>query len=1295
MSNTRTAIMFMDKVYPDKVGGGSGGTEVIPNPSEEPTAALETIQIEDTVYNIPGEGSANIVELTQAEYDALPDTKLSDDVLYMVHSDGTPYLDPAYTYITYGDNDEIVIRIFDKDGPNERTLWFFNGFTKTGSDWPVPSELQPYLPNHTTCASATYDSDSSTTQTGWIGFYAGLNPYEVLRTWTIDWDSLKAGTFYAVVNTELGQYQQNEYTNPYIYKQDNANRIYLNGKCYSDDADLIKALSMNEYNLLSHEEKMKNALYLIQDNKQDPNYLYRTYNFENGLGTLVIEYTQNLSVSNWYFNNVYITNTGMDIPTELLDYLPTVETNVYRYTKGWDAETKTTHINSGGIYNEGGTYRFRLLSTNLQSYITGTLNGWVDATILTSGVQDNAYVDKFPSQYIIYKEVIYNSSSGGGSIGGASALEDLEDVELTSPIDGQVLTYDATNDVWINANASGGAAADELTLSEYEELTATQKNDGTIRFIPKTDGGTINLINPSTDWGTRIESGTMQINWANSEIDFLYNGAMYIGAMAVRTIAIPAEATKIKYKVTTGTSYTTNDPYKFAIGVKDAYDVTNWSFSNDNNWLEVAICATNNTVFEGELDLSEITTDSYLYIVGHGWNATIEQLEYEIPNAGNNSQIKYLDKTYGNPLKQVTSSQYKNLTTPQKKDRDTLYLINDANDTITNIDMSNITIYHETNATIVDTSSSQTDFEWSSGSLIGQTCYYTPKVDLTNIDIITYDLITEAPSYGSTYGYNYVRNLAIGVNPTAPPSNTYCYTNLTFTKNNIYTDITDLDKTLIGEELDVSDLTGEYYIIMAAAGWNASVQNMQTVTYAEETSRPKIIYRDTDYTVPTLEAQELNSSQYNNLPTVEKEDDKKVYFINDTFPHEVETPVNAYDFVNAKEGSMNITVLNNELIYDWLGGSSIGASSFYPIAIPADVLKIKYKITTGSSYSTTTQRFKIAIGVKANYSTSTWASSDDTNWLAVDIQNTQNTVYEGEVDLSEITTDSYLMIGAHGWDVTFNEIKLVTMGQASDTKIMYKNIEYGTGGGEGGSAITTLFENSATTSPSTITLEDDLTNYDLVLFQLGATAGDALFSMIYDVADLSAGDTVGAGSSTNIFVWYYYTDATTLTLRVSAGNVYMSKIIGIKLNSGGGGGGEVSATHYHVFGIILDSHSGGTMTARGCADITITGNLARVDFMITEKYDATHSDGYNWGINPALFTQIDSNIPLITPIAEQGSWDAFGYNRDRMQYGTTFDLTGNRWRPVRYYTTNGDTGAWSETAIPDQYRGTCYGTIQS
>lgn len=40
--------------------------------------------------------------------------------------------------------------------------------------------------------------------------------------------------------------------------------------------------------------------------------------------------------------------------------------------------------------------------------------------------------------------------------GGASSLSGLSDVNLTTPSDGQVLTYDGNSSEWVNANASGG-----------------------------------------------------------------------------------------------------------------------------------------------------------------------------------------------------------------------------------------------------------------------------------------------------------------------------------------------------------------------------------------------------------------------------------------------------------------------------------------------------------------------------------------------------------------------------------------------------------------------------------------------------------------------------------------------------------------------------------------------------------------------------------------------------------------------------------------------------------------------
>lgn len=55
-------------------GGGGGGTTVTPNPQGEPTDDLETIQIGNTIYDIPGSGSSGggvlIVQVTQTEADS-------------------------------------------------------------------------------------------------------------------------------------------------------------------------------------------------------------------------------------------------------------------------------------------------------------------------------------------------------------------------------------------------------------------------------------------------------------------------------------------------------------------------------------------------------------------------------------------------------------------------------------------------------------------------------------------------------------------------------------------------------------------------------------------------------------------------------------------------------------------------------------------------------------------------------------------------------------------------------------------------------------------------------------------------------------------------------------------------------------------------------------------------------------------------------------------------------------------------------------------------------------------------
>ena len=46
--------------------------------------------------------------------------------------------------------------------------------------------------------------------------------------------------------------------------------------------------------------------------------------------------------------------------------------------------------------------------------------------------------------------------SGGGGGGGASTLNELLDVTITGPLDGQVLMYNGTSNIWVNATAIDG-----------------------------------------------------------------------------------------------------------------------------------------------------------------------------------------------------------------------------------------------------------------------------------------------------------------------------------------------------------------------------------------------------------------------------------------------------------------------------------------------------------------------------------------------------------------------------------------------------------------------------------------------------------------------------------------------------------------------------------------------------------------------------------------------------------------------------------------------------------------------
>ena len=73
--------------------------------------------------------------------------------------------------------------------------------------------------------------------------------------------------------------------------------------------------------------------------------------------------------------------------------------------------------------------------------------------IFDDGGDFNVDFDQGEPQSIEFDEEIVINGGGGG----ASSLSDLDDVDLTSPSDGQVLGFDADTGKWTNQNAGGGA----------------------------------------------------------------------------------------------------------------------------------------------------------------------------------------------------------------------------------------------------------------------------------------------------------------------------------------------------------------------------------------------------------------------------------------------------------------------------------------------------------------------------------------------------------------------------------------------------------------------------------------------------------------------------------------------------------------------------------------------------------------------------------------------------------------------------------------------------------------------
>ena len=203
---------------------------------------------------------------------------------------------------------------------------------------------------------------------------------------------------------------------------------------------------------------------------------------------------------------------------------------------------------------------------------------------------------------------------------GASALEDLTDVDITTPTEGQFLKYDGSE--WVNADVN----AEVVTHLIVQGSSAWyKKHDDDRTYVQRSYSSTIgNYWNfqPKSDFST-----------GDYHEEIVYKNA------------IPQSARKIRYKlVATGRNTNVYDN-SIVIGLKATLDSTNYAYTSDSDFVfKESISYEQDATIEGEIEIQP-SSPLYLYVTTTGWTVniyTLDVIEYS-SGASNLEELEDVD----------------------------------------------------------------------------------------------------------------------------------------------------------------------------------------------------------------------------------------------------------------------------------------------------------------------------------------------------------------------------------------------------------------------------------------------------------------------------------------------------------------------------------------------------------------------------------------------------------------------------------------------------------------------------
>lgn len=194
---------------------------------------------------------------------------------------------------------------------------------------------------------------------------------------------------------------------------------------------------------------------------------------------------------------------------------------------------------------------------------------------------------------------------------------------------------------------------------------------------------------------------------------------------------------------------------------------------------------------------------------------------------------------------EMTLDEYNALSTAQKNDGTIRFIPqNSSSGTETAVDMSSIgTPYRQSSMGITATSSTETTITFSGGTAIGCNFNYLNPIDVTNISSITFKATNGSCYGGGAQAQRSNWNLQIGLTSTAI-GDQELYITAGDSRWAVVADMP-LANHVYEETLDVSQLTGNYYLLVVAHGWNTVVED---ITLHEGGAYPsQIKYMDKTY----------------------------------------------------------------------------------------------------------------------------------------------------------------------------------------------------------------------------------------------------------------------------------------------------------------------------------------------------------------------------------------------------------------------------------------------------------------